>query len=83
MFKIWDKVMIKSREQMEKEFGLNDYWNIEMGDIVIVRTMKHLCWGTAEIVWVNWKDVWLTNRSNDEEIIWFDYTTDMIELIEP
>lgn len=82
MFKIWQKVRIKSREQMEKEFGLDDDWDIEMEYTSFVKTMKHLCWRTAEIVWVNWKDIWLVNRSNNEETIWYDYSTDMIELVE-
>lgn len=79
MFKIWQKVRIKSREQMEKEFWLDDDWDIEMEYTSFVNTMKHLCWRTAEIKWIDWKDIWLINRDNNEETIWFAYTTDMIE----
>jgi len=83
MFKIWDKVRIKSREQMEKEFGLDEYWDIDMSvDPVFTSNMKYLCWRTAEIYDIMDQYIKLVNWSNNEETIWFDYSIDMIELIE-
>ena len=80
MFKIWDKVMIKSREQMEKEFELDKFWHIDK--IPFSKSMKHLCWRTAEISEVSYEIINLVNRDN-EEATNFIFTTDMIELVEP
>lgn len=82
MFKVWDKVRIKSREQMEKEFGLDEYWDINC-KYYFWKDMKLRCWETAEISDIDWTDIKLINRSYNEEVMWFTYTIDMIELVEP
>lgn len=79
MFKIWDKVRIKSREQMEKEFGLDKNWDISNW---FIYSMKDLCWRTAEISETSWDNIELINRNNDNEVFKWGYSTDMIELIE-
>ncbi len=79
MFKVWDKVRIKSREQMEKEFGLNEDWHIDKTPFS--KWMKHLCWITAEIWRIDWIQIWLHNRGHNYYNSYI-YTTDMIELIE-
>ncbi len=79
MFKVWDKVRIKSREQMEKEFGLNEDWHIDKTPFS--KWMKHLCWITAEIWRIDWIQIWLHNRGHNYYNSYI-YTIDMIELIE-
>lgn len=81
MFKIWDKVRIKSREQMEKEFGLDKNWDINNYEPSFITTMEHLCWRTAEIRRIDWIIIGLMNRSNDY-FTSYGFTTDMIEPIE-
>ncbi len=84
MFKVWDKVRIKSRERMEKEFGLDYKWDIQTWSLSFLKDMKHLCWGTAIIseIYLNMQ-ICLKHWNNNEETIWFGFTIDMIELVEP
>lgn len=73
MFKVWDKVRIKSREQME---------GMGTKEIVFLKSMIYLCWRTAEISEINYETIELINWSNDNEVSKWEYTTDMIELVE-
>lgn len=83
MFKVWDKVRIKSREQMEKEFGLDSYWNWNISCLnTFTKTMKPLCWMTWIIYRATPYDIELIDRSYNIDISDWALSIDMIELIE-
>ena len=71
-FKAGDRVAIRSWEDMEAEFGLNRYGNIDC-EFVFVREMEYLCGLEFEI-----KNIY-NNHIYTEPSIGYNISADMIE----
>lgn len=73
-FKIWDKVRVRTWEDMEKEFWLDDNWNIQCNRIFI-KPMKKYCWKELEIT-----NLWPTSYIVKSSLR--SFSDDMLEPIE-
>ena len=71
-FKAGDRVQFKTWEEMEKEFGLDNYGNIspKHSDTSFVKNMKFLCGAFATVKKTNGRTVYLTDISVENKSGW-------------
>lgn len=79
-YKVGDRVKIRQWDDMEKEFGLNDFGSIKCA-CGFVDNMKSLCGRTATIKEIDGVDIELKFDDESGDTFW-SYSTDMIEPIE-
>lgn len=70
-YKVGDRVLIKSWDDMEKEFGLDEYGNIKIG---FVKDMKKFCNKEFKIIKRDEDGDYILENDN-----WFYFYDDMIE----
>lgn len=76
-FKVGDRVRFKTWEQMEKEYGLDEYGEIRTTTI-FTECMKHLCGTFATIKTIEGNEVILSDFSS-QGMTCFNFSIDMIE----
>lgn len=81
IFKVGDRVRIKSWEQMEKEFG-KDYFESINCIPRFIEDMKHLCGKTATIDEICNYYIKLKDWSGDSDGPYWFFSMDMIELVD-
>ena len=81
MYKVGQKVRVKSWEQMEKEFG-KDYFESINCIPRFIEDMKHLCGKTATIDEICNYDIKLKDWSGDSDGTYWFFSMDMIELVD-
>lgn len=83
-FKVGETVRIRDWEDMKEEFG-TDYYDDDVIDVKckFTKKMKHLCGRTAKIKELNNNRIWLQDWSNEEGGVNWNYSTDMLEKVEP
>lgn len=81
IFKVGDRVRIKSWEQMEKEFGKDCFESINCIPRFI-EDMKHLCGKTATIDEICNYNIKLKDWSGDSDGPYWFFSMDMIELVD-
>lgn len=82
-FKMGDRVEIKSWEEMEREFPSRYGCDISC-QCTFTQEMKKFCGRTATVKWVKndrgGENVIFTNWSDDSEVKFYNFSTDMIKL---
>ena len=74
MFRIGEKVVVKSWEEMEMEFGLNEYGSIKC-KFCFTENMKSVCGKTATVVYTDGTRIWLNFNSKANN---YFYSADML-----
>lgn len=75
-YKVGDKVRVRQWEDMVKEFGVDEFGDINTTGTYFLTKMKEFCGGVYEIRSVLGKSYWL--KDGDESIEWY-FTDDMLE----
>lgn len=80
-FMVGDRVVIKTWEQMEKEYGVDKFGVINC-EKSFVKSMRSLCGKKATITRKDEEKIWLTFDDKKADNSW-SFSTDMIELAYP